>query len=122
MRRPQSVTVSDGGEATVHWSESVGKAVLVSDGLPSIAEDESYELWFVRDGGPISAGTFDDGKATRPCCSTAPWSPATSSRSPSRQQGGSPTGRADNRPDRHDPDGLTRPSPVGSRERPGSLE
>lgn len=61
-----SVTLSDGGVATAHWSASVGKAVLVTDGLPPIAEDKDYELWFVRDGAPISAGVFtaDDGQAT----------------------------------------------------------
>ena len=62
----ETVTLSDGGEVTAHWSESVGKAVLVSDGLPTIADDESFELWFVRDGAAISAGTFTaaDGTAT----------------------------------------------------------
>ena len=56
-----SAEVSDGGgNATVHWSESVGKVVLVSQGLPSIADDESFELWYVRDGDPISAGTFEN--------------------------------------------------------------
>ncbi len=57
----QSATaeISDGGTATAHWSESVGKAVLVSDGLPEIADDQSFELWFVRDGAAISAGVFD---------------------------------------------------------------
>ena len=62
----ETVTLSDGGEATAHWSESVGKAVLVTNGLPAIADDESYEMWFVREGTPISAGVFtvDDGSAT----------------------------------------------------------
>jgi anti-sigma-K factor RskA len=62
----ETVTLSDGGEVTAHWSESVGKAVLVSDGLPAIADDESFELWFVRDGAAIPAGTFtsEDGTAT----------------------------------------------------------
>lgn len=57
----QSATaeLTEGGTATAHWSESVGKAVLVSDGLPTIADDESFELWFVRDGAAVSAGTFD---------------------------------------------------------------
>ncbi|MDO8381824.1 MAG: anti-sigma factor [Microbacterium sp.] len=62
-----STTLSDGGTATVHWSESVGEVVLVSDGLPTIGDDQSYELWFVRDAGAISAGVFepgDDGDAT----------------------------------------------------------
>jgi anti-sigma-K factor RskA len=62
----ETVTLADGGQVTAHWSESVGKAVLVSDGLPAIAADESFELWFVRDGDPISAGTFtaEGGAAT----------------------------------------------------------
>lgn len=47
-----------GGVSTVYWSESVGEAVVVSDGLPSIASDQSFELWFVRDGTPIAAGAF----------------------------------------------------------------
>lgn len=60
----QSATaeLSEGGTATAHWSESIGKAVLVSDGLPEIDADETFELWFVRDGGPVSAGTFEPAK------------------------------------------------------------
>ncbi|HEX5730105.1 anti-sigma factor [Microbacterium sp.] len=62
----ETVNLSDGGVATAHWSESVGKAVLVTDGLPALADDQSYELWFVRDGDPISAGVFAaaDGSTT----------------------------------------------------------
>jgi anti-sigma-K factor RskA len=64
----QSATVelTDGGEATAHWSSSLGEVVFVSDGLPALAGDQTFELWFVRDEGPISAGTFaaDDGTAT----------------------------------------------------------
>jgi anti-sigma-K factor RskA len=62
----QTADLPDGGEVTAHWSESVGKAVLVTDGLPALADDETFELWFVRDGDAISAGTFsaDDGTAT----------------------------------------------------------
>jgi anti-sigma-K factor RskA len=54
-----TVDITDGGTATAHWSGSLGKAVLVSDGLPRIADDQSFELWFVRDGTAVSAGTFD---------------------------------------------------------------
>ncbi len=65
----QSATfdLEDGGTATAHWSESVGTAVLVSEGLPEIADDESFELWYVREGGePVSAGVFEatDGDST----------------------------------------------------------
>ncbi|MET0735068.1 MAG: anti-sigma factor [Microbacterium sp.] len=58
----QSATteVVGGGTATAHWSASLGKAVLVTDGLPTIADDETFELWFVRDDGTaVAAGTFD---------------------------------------------------------------
>ncbi len=59
-----SATVTDGsGTATVHWSDSVGKVVLVSDGLPSIDRNQSFELWYVRGDTPVPAGTFDDAKS-----------------------------------------------------------
>lgn len=54
----ETVALADGGEVTAHWSESLGKAVLVSDGLPEITDAEAFELWFVRDGTAVSAGTF----------------------------------------------------------------
>ncbi|MDQ1131050.1 anti-sigma factor [Microbacterium sp. SORGH_AS_0888] len=54
-----SSSVAGGGDATLHWSPSLGKAVLVSEGLPALASDQSFELWFVRDGEPVSAGVFD---------------------------------------------------------------
>ncbi|KAA9131142.1 anti-sigma factor [Microbacterium caowuchunii] len=61
-----AATVDGGGEAVLHWSPSLGEAVLVSDDLPTIPEDKTYELWYLRDGEPISAGVFavDDGDAT----------------------------------------------------------
>lgn len=55
-----TVELTEGGTATAHWAESVGKVVLVSNGLPEISEDESFELWFVReDGTPVAAGVFE---------------------------------------------------------------
>lgn len=58
--------LTDGGTATVHWSSSLGQVVLVSDGLPDIADDRTFELWYVRGDAAISAGTFDaaGGEAT----------------------------------------------------------
>lgn len=57
--------LADGGEATVHWSPSVEGVVLVADGLPEIADDQSYEAWFVRGSAPVPAGAFEssDGSA-----------------------------------------------------------
>jgi anti-sigma-K factor RskA len=61
-----SVELADGGTATAHWSASAGAAVLVTDGIPAVADGEAYELWFVRGETPVSAGVFatHDGDAT----------------------------------------------------------
>lgn len=56
--RSANVTLEGGGEAIAHWSVSAAQAVVVVDGLPAPAEGETFELWFVRDGEPIPAGTF----------------------------------------------------------------
>ena len=54
-----TVELADGGTATAHWSASLGTAVLVADGIASLPDDETYELWFVRGDTPVSAGVFD---------------------------------------------------------------
>jgi anti-sigma-K factor RskA len=59
-----SFPLENGGEATAHWSAELGQAVLVSDGLPTLADDQTFELWFVRDAVPVSAGTFDSTDST----------------------------------------------------------
>ena len=61
-----SIELADGGSATAHWSASLGTAVLVTDGIATLPDDRSYELWFVRGETPISAGVFEvhDGDAT----------------------------------------------------------
>jgi anti-sigma-K factor RskA len=62
-----STTMPDGGVVTAHWSASTGQSVLVTDGMPALPDDRTYELWFVRDDTPIAAGIFSTdatGKAT----------------------------------------------------------
>ncbi|WP_022878968.1 anti-sigma factor [Microbacterium sp. B19] len=62
-----STTMPDGGVVTAHWSASTGQSVLVTDGMPALPTDRTYELWFVRDDTPIAAGIFSTdatGKAT----------------------------------------------------------
>ncbi|MEJ1088979.1 anti-sigma factor [Microbacterium sp. Mu-80] len=54
-----TVDLESGGSATAHWSDELGKAVLVTRGIDDLPDDESYELWFVRGDQPISAGVFD---------------------------------------------------------------
>jgi anti-sigma-K factor RskA len=54
---------AEGGEATMHWSETVGKAVLTTDATPSIDDDRSFELWVIRgDDAPVAAGVFEPGE------------------------------------------------------------
>lgn len=53
-----SVSLEGGGTAVAHWSASLGRAVLVTEDIATPAEDETYELWFVRGDSAISAGTF----------------------------------------------------------------
>jgi anti-sigma-K factor RskA len=45
---------------TLHWSVSLGRAVMTADDLPDIDDDRQYEMWFVREDGPVSAGLVDD--------------------------------------------------------------
>lgn len=62
-----TATMPDGAVATAHWSASTGQSVLVTEGMPALADDQTYELWFVRDDTPIAAGIFEtdaDGRAT----------------------------------------------------------
>jgi anti-sigma-K factor RskA len=93
-----TVEVTDGGTATAHWSESVGKVVLVSEGLPPIADDESFELWFVRGSDAVSAGTFDsaDGEATALLDGAV--EPGDVIAVTVEPQGGSPTGKPSSEP------------------------
>ena len=90
--------VTDGGTATAHWSESVGKVVLESQGLPDIADDQSFELWFVRGGTPVSAGTFEttDGAAT--ALLDGAMEPGDTIAVTIEPQGGSPTGEPSSEP------------------------
>ena len=66
--RTATASVTGGGTATIHWSDSLGKAVLVTAGMPSIPSNKVFELWYVRNGIPTSAGTFTarNGAATAP--------------------------------------------------------
>jgi anti-sigma-K factor RskA len=51
----------EGGTATLVWSADLAKSVLVVNGLPTLPNDKTYELWYIDEGGPVSAGIFDTG-------------------------------------------------------------
>lgn len=90
--------VTDGGTATAHWSASVGKAVLVSQGLPRIADDESFELWYVRDGAAVPAGTFEPATGTTTTLLDGTMEPGDVIAVTIEPQGGSPTGEPSSDP------------------------
>jgi anti-sigma-K factor RskA len=54
-----TASVEGGGQATLHWSESLGQAVLVTGEMPQLPDNHTFELWYVRDKTAIPAGTFD---------------------------------------------------------------
>lgn len=55
----QTVQVSGGGNATLHWSDELDRAVLVADQLPNLADDKDVEVWLVRGETPISVGVLN---------------------------------------------------------------
>jgi anti-sigma-K factor RskA len=82
----------DGGEATVHWSPSVDGVVLVAEGLPEIADDQSYEAWFVRGSAPIPAGAFESSDGSAAMLLEGDMQPEDVIALTIEQSGGSPSG------------------------------
>ena len=91
----QNITapVDGGGHATLTWSDEVGKAVVVTEGVDQLDDDQAYEMWFAREGVMISAGVFttnEDGSAT--ALLNAPLQEGDAVAITVEQEGGSPTG------------------------------
>lgn len=84
--------LGDGGEATVHWSPSVDGVVLVAEGLPEIADDQSYEAWFVRGSAPIPAGAFESSDGSAAMLLEGDMQPEDVIALTIEQSGGSPSG------------------------------
>lgn len=64
--RTATVGFAGGGEATLHWSDSVQQAVLVAEGMQAAPAERDYELWIVRGEQPLSLGVMhadEDGGA-----------------------------------------------------------
>lgn len=60
-----TVKVDGGGSATVWHSRDLGKAVLVTEGVPDAPEGKVYEMWLQDDeGAMIPAGLMTGGDAT----------------------------------------------------------
>jgi anti-sigma-K factor RskA len=58
-----SADVDGGGTATLVWSGQLGQSALVAKDLPSLPNDKTYELWYIRDGKATAAGTMTPGTA-----------------------------------------------------------
>ena len=50
--------VAGGGTATLVWSGELGRSALVANDLPQLPASKTYELWYLRDGQAIPAGTM----------------------------------------------------------------
>ncbi|WP_294180084.1 anti-sigma factor [uncultured Schumannella sp.] len=53
-----SVPLDGGGHATLVWSGELGRSALIAEGMGELPSDQTYELWYLRDGQAIPAGTF----------------------------------------------------------------
>jgi len=53
--------VESGGTATLVWSGELGLSALIVDGLDALPTSQTYQLWYIRANGIISAGTFQVG-------------------------------------------------------------
>lgn len=51
--------VSGGGTATLVWSAQLGRSAVIATDLPKLADDKTYELWYIKDGAATPAGTMD---------------------------------------------------------------
>ena len=49
--------------ATLVWSGELGKSALIVDGLAPAVRREVYELWYIGEEGPVSAGTFNTSRS-----------------------------------------------------------
>ncbi|WP_348788564.1 anti-sigma factor [Leifsonia sp. NPDC080035] len=54
-----SAEVAGGGTATLVWSPELGRSALIATDLPDLPSGKTYELWYIRDGTPIAAGTMN---------------------------------------------------------------
>ncbi|WP_291057421.1 anti-sigma factor [Herbiconiux sp.] len=54
----ETVQVTDGGTATLVWSNDLGRSAVLVDGLAGLPDGKVYEAWYINSGGAIPAGTF----------------------------------------------------------------
>ena len=55
----QGMELEGSGGVVAKVVPTVDGAVFVATGLEELTGDRTYQLWFIRDGAPVSAGTFE---------------------------------------------------------------
>jgi anti-sigma-K factor RskA len=53
-----TVAVEGGGEATLVWSNELGRSAVLVDGLRALPDGKVYEAWYIDADGAAPAGTF----------------------------------------------------------------
>jgi anti-sigma-K factor RskA len=56
--RRATAAVDGGGTATLIWSPTLHTSALIASDLPTLPDDKTYELWYIRDGKATPAGTM----------------------------------------------------------------
>ncbi|WP_110590135.1 anti-sigma factor [Microbacterium suaedae] len=89
--RTVTEALAEGGIFEIHWSHDVREAVVIADDVPPLEDGRQYELWFVREDAPVSAGVFDGG-ADAPVLLDGALTPGDVVAVTIERAGGSPTG------------------------------
>jgi anti-sigma-K factor RskA len=59
--RRLTAEVAGGGTATLVWSNELGSAALMVDGIAPLPDGKTYQLWYIDQEGARPAGVFDVG-------------------------------------------------------------
>ncbi len=59
--RQVSLQQSGVGPVEIIWSAMEGAAAFRAETVPEVDDDQTYQLWLIGPGGPVSAGTFRPG-------------------------------------------------------------
>lgn len=61
--RELTAEVAGGGTATLVWSNELGSAALMVDGIAPLPDSKTYQLWYIDENGARPAGVFDVGNS-----------------------------------------------------------
>ncbi|TXK17189.1 anti-sigma factor domain-containing protein [Homoserinibacter sp. GY 40078] len=54
----------DGGTVSWVWSPSLARSAVIVDDMPTLTDDETYQLWYIDDAGAMPAGLLAGGDET----------------------------------------------------------